>query len=149
MNEEHTTNGLRVERVGDHEFVGRNERGATVRIGRSDGAGSFSPGELLQIALAGCMSVTVEELVTRRAGADARMVAVPSYERGEGVREYERLRVALETDLSFLDDATRARVIRAMRLAVERQCTVSRTIERGVPVEFDVNGCILGQSPVI
>lgn len=130
--------GLFVERVGEHEFVGRNDRGASVRIGRSGGEGSFSPGELLQIATAGCSAVTVEELITRRAGQDASLVATVEATRGPGGREYEALRVTLRADLSFLDDDTRDRVLRALRTAVANQCTVSRTIERGAPVELDV-----------
>jgi uncharacterized OsmC-like protein len=46
--------------------------------------------------------------------------------------------VALKVDLSFLDEAMRERVIRAMRTAVERQCTVGRTVERGAPVHLSV-----------
>jgi uncharacterized OsmC-like protein len=129
---------LKVERVGEHEFVGRNERGATVAIGRSGRPGSFSPGELLQIATAACTAVTVEELVTRRAGEDARLVALAEATKSADGREYARLRVTLLADLSFLDDLTRERVVRAMEKAVERECTVSRTVERGAPVELTI-----------
>jgi uncharacterized OsmC-like protein len=130
---------LEVHRTGPHEFLGTNSRGATVRIGRNGAEGAFTPGELLQIAVAGCASVTVEELVTRRAGDDARMEATVDYERGPGAREYERLRVVLAADLSFLDDTTRERVVRAMKTAVERECTVSRTVERGAPVDLTLD----------
>ncbi|HEY0531007.1 MAG TPA: OsmC family protein [Actinoplanes sp.] len=130
--------GLRVERVGKHDFVGRNERGATVRIGRNGMPGSFSPGELLQIATAGCSAVTVEELVTRRAGDDAELVALAEAEKSPGGHEYDLIRVTLLADLSFLDDDTRERVVFAMRKAVERECTVSRTVERGAVVELAV-----------
>ncbi|MFI6077795.1 OsmC family protein [Actinoplanes sp. NPDC051343] len=133
--------GLTVERVGEHEFVGRNERGATVRIGRSGRPDSFSPGELLQVATAACAAVTVEQLVTRRAGDDAELVAVADASRSPDGREYDVIRVTLLTDDSFLgllDDRTRERVVRAMRTAVERECTVSRTVERGGRVELEI-----------
>jgi uncharacterized OsmC-like protein len=126
--------GLEIERAGKHEFVGRNDRGATVRIGRDGAPGSFSPGELLQVAAAGCAAVTVEELVVRRAGEDARITATASYERAPGVREYQQVHVNLHADLSFLEEGARERVLKAMRMAVERECTVSRTVERGAPV---------------
>ncbi|WP_369076817.1 OsmC family protein [Paractinoplanes durhamensis] len=109
-----------------------------MRIGRAGADGSFSPGELLQIATAGCTAVTTEELITRRAGDDARMVATVTHERAEGGREYQRLEVLLRADLDFLDEDTRRRVIRAMRTAVERQCTVSRTVERGAQVGLTI-----------
>jgi uncharacterized OsmC-like protein len=131
---------LIVEWVGEHEFVGRNGRGATVRIGRAGRPGSFSPGELLQIATAGCTAVTVEELVTRRGGPEASLVATVGHERAPGTHEYQRLMVTLHADLSFLDEDTRARVIGAMRKAVQRECTVSRTVERGAPVDLTIAG---------
>jgi uncharacterized OsmC-like protein len=131
--------GLTVERVGGHEFVGRNERGATVAIGRNGMPGSFSPGELLQIATAACSAVTVEDVVTRRAGEDARLVARADAAKSPDGREYDELRVTLLADLSFLDDETRSRVVRAMEKAVRRECTVSRTVERGAPVELTIN----------
>lgn len=128
--------GLKVERVGTHEFVGRNDRGATVTIGRDDTPGAFSPGELLQVATAACSAVTVEQLVTRRAGDDARLVALASRVKAEGGHEYESITVTLQADLSFLDDETRERVMLAMRRAVDRECTVSRTLERGARVDL-------------
>jgi uncharacterized OsmC-like protein len=130
--------GLSVERIDKHDFIGRNDRGATVRIGRSGAPGSFTPGELLQIATAGCTAITTEELVTRRAGDDTRMVTTVDHVRAEGAREYERIRVQLHAELAFLDEDTRERVMRAMRAAVERQCTVSRTLERGAPVDLTI-----------
>jgi uncharacterized OsmC-like protein len=131
--------GLEIERAGKHEFVGRNDRGATVRIGRDGAPGSFSPGELLQVAAAGCAAVTVEELVVRRAGEDARITATASYERAPGVREYQQVHVNLHADLSFLEEGARERVLKAMRMAVERECTVSRTVERGAEVLLTID----------
>ncbi|MFD7923582.1 OsmC family protein [Streptomyces sp. NPDC059740] len=129
---------LEIERTGTHQFTARNGRGAVVRLGRVGGEGSFTPGELLQLAAAGCAAVTVEELVVRRAGEDARIVATAGADRRPGSHEYDALHVGLEVDLSGLDDATRERVVQAVRTAVAGQCTVSRTVERGTPVTLDV-----------
>jgi len=137
---------LTVERVGEHEFVGRNERGATVRVGRNGMPGSFSPGELLQVATAACSAVTVEQLVTRRAGPDAELVARAGATRSEGGHEYTEIRVTLLADLSFLDDETREQVVRAMHKAVARECTVSRTVERGAHFSLDVEPLGRGQA---
>ncbi|MGQ4512344.1 OsmC family protein [Streptomyces sp. DW26H14] len=129
---------LEIERTGTHEFRARNARGAQVRIGRVDGEGSFTPGELLQLAAAGCAAVTVEELVVRRSGEDARFVATAGNDRRPGSHEYDALHVSLDVDLSSLDEAARERVAAAIRTAVERECTVSRTIEKGTPVTLDI-----------
>jgi uncharacterized OsmC-like protein len=128
---------LEIERVGEHEFVGRNERGATVRVGREGALDAFSPGELLHVAVAACNLVTVEELITRRTGPDTPMIA--SVEHEGGVTEYDKLAVTLQADLSFLDDATRERVLKAMRISIDRQCVVSRTLKRGAEVTLTID----------
>lgn len=129
---------LKIERTGSHEFVGRNTRGAEVRVGRVGGAGSFTPGELLQLSAAACAAVTVEELVVRRSGEDARFTATAGNDRRPGSHEYDTLHVALDVDLSSLDEAARERVAAAIRGAVARECTVSRTIEKGTEVTLDI-----------
>ncbi|MEW2544927.1 OsmC family protein [Streptomyces sp. NPDC047002] len=129
---------LEIERTGTHEFTARNARGARVRIGRVGGEGSFTPGELLQVAAAGCAAVTVEELVVRRSGEDARFAATAGNDRRLGSHEYDALHVTLDVDLSSLDEAARERVAAAIRTAVARECTVSRTIEKGTPVTLDI-----------
>ena len=48
------TTPLHITREGPRSFIGRNARGAEVRIGGSDADGVFSPGELLHLALAAC-----------------------------------------------------------------------------------------------
>jgi uncharacterized OsmC-like protein len=100
---------------------------------------AFTPGELLQVALAGCVSLTVEDFVTRRAGEDAAFGATAGSWRAPGVREYQQIWVDMKVDLSFLDADTRERVVTAMRLAVERQCTVHRTVDRGAEVALTVH----------
>lgn len=127
-----------VSRTGSHEFLGRNSRGATVRLGFADAEEAFTPGELLQIALAGCMSLTVEGLVTRRVGGEAAFEATAGSWRAPGVREYQRIWVDLDVDLSFLDAPTRERVAAAMRKAVQGQCTAHRTLEKGVEIALAV-----------
>lgn len=126
--------GLEVERVGAHLFVGRNERGAEVRIGSDQTEGVFSPGELLQLAVASCTTVTVEEMVVRRSGPDAKVDATVTRDRAPGSHEYQRLSVTLSVDVDGADEA----VVRALHTAVERQCTISRTVERGAPVDLEI-----------
>lgn len=129
--------GLDVQRTGEHDFVGRNDRGARVRIGRVGAEGAFTPGELLQIALAGCSAVTAEELITRRVGEDSEFTVHADADRRHGAHEYDALRVSFDIDLSTVDDATRARLESTIRHALEQLCTVSRTVEKGTPVAVD------------
>ena len=132
--------GLEVQRDGQHAFVGRNERGAEVRLGRTGAEGAFSPAELLQIAAAGCSAVTAEELITRRVGEDAKFRVTVNADRREGASELDAVHVAFDVDVSTLAADQREALAGAVDRAIERLCTVSRTLKKGIPVteEFPV-----------
>ncbi|MGW3958414.1 OsmC family protein [Amycolatopsis sp. NPDC005003] len=125
---------LEVERTGEHAFVGRNERGAEVRLGRKGAEGAFSPAELLQIAAAGCSAVTAEELITRRVGEDAKFRVAVTADRREGASELDAVHVAFDVDVSALTADQRDALAGAVDRAIERLCTVSRTLKKGIPV---------------
>ncbi|WP_370944158.1 OsmC family protein [Amycolatopsis sp. cg5] len=125
---------LEVQREGEHEFVGRNERGAEVRIGRNGQQGSFSPAELLQIAAAGCSAVTAENLITRRIGEDSKFRVEVTADRREGASELDAVHVNFDVDLSSLDEEQRVALAAAVDRSIERLCTVSRTLKKGIPV---------------
>jgi uncharacterized OsmC-like protein len=126
--------GLAVQRDGKHSFVGRNERGAEVRLGRSGAEGAFSPAELLQIAAAGCSAVTAEELITRRVGEDAKFRVTVNADRRAGASELDAVHVAFDVDVSTLAADQREALAGAVDRAIERLCTVSRTLKKGIPV---------------
>jgi uncharacterized OsmC-like protein len=132
--------GLEVQRDGQHAFVGRNDRGAEVRLGRAGAEGAFSPAELLQIAAAGCSAVTAEELITRRVGEDAKFTVTVSADRREGASELDAVHVAFDVDVSTLAADQREALAGAVDRAIDRLCTVSRTLKKGIPVteEFPV-----------
>ncbi|RSD13711.1 OsmC family protein [Amycolatopsis eburnea] len=126
--------GLEVQRDGQHAFVGRNDRGAEVRLGRAGAEGAFSPAELLQIAAAGCSAVTAEQLITRRVGEDAKFRVTVSADRREGASELDAVHVAFDVDVSTLAAEEREALAGAVDRAIERLCTVSRTLKKGIPV---------------
>jgi uncharacterized OsmC-like protein len=126
--------GLEVQRDGEHSFVGRNERGAEVRLGRNGAEGAFSPAELLQIAAAGCSAVTAEELITRRVGEDAKFRVTVNADRRAGASELDAVHVAFDVDVSTLAADQREALAGAVDRAIERLCTVSRTLKKGIPV---------------
>jgi uncharacterized OsmC-like protein len=131
---------LEVQREGEHEFVGRNERGAEVRLGRNGQRGSFSPAELLQIATAGCSAVTAENLITRRVGEDSKFRVSVTADRREGASELDGVHVRFDVDLANLDASHREALAAAVDRSIERLCTVSRTLKKAIPVteEFPV-----------
>ena len=118
---------IEIERVGDHEFVATNGRGASVRIGRKGQEGSFSPVELLAAAVAGCAVVTSETLVLRRTGGD-QLTAQADAVQSESGNEVISIPVTLSYDLSAVDDPEALDDL--VRRAVEQFCTVTRTLKQ-------------------
>jgi len=125
---------LDVERVEEHRFVGRNERGARVQIGRKGQEGTFSPTELLQLAVAGCAAVTGEALILRRIGDEAPIRAEVSARQRPDAHELDGIDVRFDLDLSALDADGVAELAATVDRAVDRLCTVSRTLRKGIPV---------------
>ncbi|WP_424190498.1 OsmC family protein [Actinokineospora sp. G85] len=129
---------VRVRRIGTHAFTATNERGAHVRVGRAGEPGAFTPVELLLAAAAGCVGITAEDLVVRRAGADAAIEAVAEDVRPVGAHELDAVAVRLGLDLSALGGAERAELVAVVNRAVEAVCTVTRTLKRSTRVDLAV-----------
>ncbi|MFI9812352.1 OsmC family protein [Saccharothrix variisporea] len=122
---------VEVRRVGQHDFVATNDRGASVRVGRAGAEGAFTPVELLLAAAAGCAIVTAETLVTRR--VEGPLTARADDVRPAGAHELDAVPVTLEYDVSRLDDEQRAALDAAVRRAIEQLCTVTRTLKKAPP----------------
>ncbi|WNM24616.1 OsmC family protein [Demequina capsici] len=111
--------------------------GATLTFGR--GEGLVSPVELMLAAIAGCSSIDVDMMTSRRAEPERFDVTVTAEqvknETGNILRDIQAV-----FDLAFPEgddgDKARARVTTALHASHERFCTVSRTIEAGVPVSL-------------
>lgn len=130
-----------VERTSAGTFVARNRRGAEIRFSTGDDDG-FSPVELLLVAIAGCSSIDVDTLVTRRAEPTAFLTTVT----GERDRDEAGASYVTDIDVTFdvafgegeAADRARALLPEAVRLSHDRLCTVSNTVRRGTPVAMSV-----------
>jgi uncharacterized OsmC-like protein len=130
-----------VERTAAGTFVARNRRGGEVRFSTGDDGG-FSPVELLLAAIAGCSSIDVDTLVTRRAEPLSFVAtATGERDRDEASASYAT-DLSITFDLEFGDgegaDKARALLPEAVRLSHDRLCTVSNTVRRGTPVAMRV-----------
>lgn len=121
--------------LGSYEI--RNARGGTITIG--DGStDDFTPVELLLAALAGCSSVDVDHITSRRAEpedfvvvAEGEKASTP--EAGNHMKDLEvTFRVGFPEDEG--GDAARAAFPRSVAQSRDRLCTVSRTVQLGAPV---------------
>ncbi|MGP4015624.1 OsmC family protein [Saccharopolyspora sp. 5N708] len=128
---------VEVTRTGQHTFTATNPRGGQVTIGRDGAPEAFTPGELLLAAIAGCSAVTSENLLVRRLGEDAKItVHADRTKTPEDKHKFASVQIDFDVDLSGIDDADK--LVEAVRRAIEKYCTVSRSVEEGTPIELSV-----------
>jgi uncharacterized OsmC-like protein len=131
---------LWVERTGVRRYTGRSSRGAEVLVGSEDVDGVFTPGELMKIALAACSGMSSDHALRSRLGDDYRATVTVS---GPPDREQERyplLAETLQVDLSGLTEDERKKVAVIVERAIDKVCTVGRTLKAGTEVTFDIDG---------
>ncbi|WP_062530388.1 OsmC family protein [Demequina rhizosphaerae] len=130
-----TPRSVTLTRESEGVYVATGQDGAQLRFGR--GEGLLSPVELMLAAIAGCSSIDVDAMTTRRAEPERFEVTASADKVTEdGANILEDIRVLF--DLAFPEgeagDAARKRIGAALRASHEKHCTVSRTVEAGVPV---------------
>lgn len=130
-----------IERTATGSYVARNARGGEVRVD-STGSADFSPVELLLVAIGACSAVDVDAATSRRAEPTAFRVDVS----GDKVQDETGGNVMRDLEVTFRvafpegadGDTARAVLPRAARVSHDKECTVSRTVEAGVPVRVEV-----------
>ncbi|MCB7136961.1 OsmC family protein [Cellulosimicrobium marinum] len=130
------TDPLWVERTGTRTYTGFSGRGAQVSIGPASEGAVFTPGELLKIALAACAGMSTDQTFARRLGDDYQVTI-----RVEGAKlveedRYPTITGTYDIDLSSLDDDVRDRLVTVAARAIDKACTVGRTVKAGAEVEY-------------
>jgi putative redox protein len=113
-----------------------NARGGELRFGLGEDP-SFTPVELLLVAIAGCSAIDVD-LITARRSEPTEFGLTSS---GEKVRDEHGNRIS-SVDVTFTvrfpegeaGDAARQALPLAVQKSHDRLCTVTRTVELGAPV---------------
>jgi putative redox protein len=133
-----TLRAIDLTRLEKGRYEATNARGGRLVLGQGGDDESFSPVELLLVAIAGCSAIDVDFITAKRAEPtrfDVRMT-------GDKIRDEQGNRMTNLTvtfDVAFADDeAGRAAydvLPRAVQQSHDRLCTVSRTVEVGTPVE--------------
>lgn len=135
------TRSIELSRQKTGHYTARNAAGAEVEFGQ--GEGLLSPVELLLAAIAGCSAIDVD-VATSRSAEPARFEVTASGDKvvdENGASRMDHLNLAFK--LAFGDDAggqkAASMVERLVKLSHDKHCTVSRTVEHGTPVDFDVD----------
>jgi uncharacterized OsmC-like protein len=136
-----TSTELWVERTGTRSYTGRSSRGAEVLIAPEDVQGAFTPGELMKIALAACSGLSADFPLSRRLGDNFDATIRVSGAADRESETYPHLQEIFELDLSELDEAARERLLTAVERAIDKVCTVGRTLKAGTKVDlsFDID----------
>lgn len=135
-----TRRSVSLERVETGVYRARNDRGGELVFGSHAGAG-FTPVELLLAAIAGCSAVDVDVVTGRRAEPERFEVRCSADKvRADGGSQLENIELTFSLRFPAGADGDAAREIlpRAVAASHDRTCTVSRTIERGIPVTVRV-----------
>jgi len=124
-----------VVRESHRRYTGYSPRGGVVHIGDASFPDTFTPGELLKVALGACAVMSSDAVLQRRLGDDFPMTVVVDAEKNEAENRYTHLTESISLDLAGFDDAARAKIIDIMGRAIDQACTVGKTIEHGATVE--------------
>lgn len=131
-----------VHRTASGRYRAVNERGGEVEFSHGLGP-EFTPVELLLAAIAGCASVDVDHITSKRAEPAAMVAAISGNKvRDEHGSHLVNLRV--EFDVTFPEgeagDAARSVLQRSIEQSRDRLCTVSRTVALESPVAMEQSG---------
>jgi len=140
---EETERSIEMTRMEKGRYVATNARGGRLEVGQGGTSETFTPVELLLVAIAGCSAIDVDLIVSKRAEPDR----FDLHMSGDKIRDEHGNRMTnltLSFDLVFPEgDAGRAAydvLPRAVQQSAERLCTVSRTVEVGTPIESRIVG---------
>lgn len=118
----------------------RSESGGKLRVGAPGTEGAFTPGELLQAALAGCSALSADAQLASKLGPDFDVAVTVDATRHEQDNRVESLLVTLATDMSSLSDEDREKLLVRTDRIIERLCAVKRSLNAGVESAVTVKG---------
>ena len=133
-----STRSVTLTRDAQGVYTATNAAGDSLQFGR--GEGLLSPVELLLAAVAGCSSIDVDMMTSRRAEPTRfEVTSEADYIHDDATGNIlENIRLAF--DLAFPGgeegDKARARIAAALQISHDKECTVSRTLEAGASVSF-------------
>jgi uncharacterized OsmC-like protein len=130
---------VQIRRDAPAKFTAINARGAEIKVGRSQDGADFSPVELLMAALGACAALSADHVISRRLGDEAPIDMVVEADKDIEADRVTEVRTKFELDMSNLSEADQATLVKLVAKSVERTCTVSHTVEPGVPVVLTVN----------
>lgn len=129
---------LYLERTGTRLYSATNGD-VSVPVGdKSLHAGVFNPGELLKIALAGCAAMSADATLAKALGDDVAIFAGVSGESDKENNLFPKIVVEVLAAMDSLTPEERDALIAKASNAIDKLCTVGRTIKAGAEYEVHV-----------
>lgn len=122
---------MKAVRTGVREWICTNDRGGVVKVADAKEADAFSPGELLQLAAATCAGLSIDHRLTHDLGEDIFVTLEVEPDRVPEENRYSGIRTRVRLDLSSLDETQLEGLKRRVQDAIDRACTVGRTLAAG------------------
>ena len=137
-----TLRSIQLTRIGPARFKATNDRGGETFLGVGGEDPDFTPVELPLAAIAGCSALDVEAITHKKTSSTTFAVQAEAHKvRDADGNHLTGLRVSF--DVAFPEgpegDAARERVQAAVEMSRDRLCTVSRTVQLGADVVYDVS----------
>ncbi len=105
-----------------------------MRFGPADVDGAFTPGELLAVALAACNLMSADFPIARRVGEHVELTGEVTAVKDAATNRYAEASVRLAVGgADHLDEQAWQELVAAAARAVDRACTVGRTVEHDLP----------------
>ncbi|UMG92154.1 OsmC family protein [Nocardioides sp. TF02-7] len=137
---DNTLRSVDLARIGDGKYRATNVRGGEMLVGAMDDQDpTFTPVELLLVAIAGCSATDVEFITRKRATSTSFDVRAEGNKvRDEQGNHLDGLRLTFDVHFPAgpEGDAARGVLQRAIEQSRDRLCTVSRTVQLGAGVEY-------------
>lgn len=137
---------MRAVRSGVREWIASNERGAIVKIGDPAAPECFSPGELLQLATAACAGLSIDHRLTYALGDDIHVTFDVEPEKVEEENRYSAINTTFNLDLSSLSADELTKLQTRVEEAIERSCTVKRTLDATAESKHTLNSTPLSEA---
>ena len=121
-------------------FVAGNGRGDEIVVGPADAEGAFTPGELLKIAVAGCIGMSADHRLAHLLGDDFAGTVTVVGHKDEANERYSHFEVTVSAPPADLDPETTERSLERARHLVLENCTIGRTLAQPTPyhLEFEI-----------
>lgn len=136
-----TLRSVSLTKIGEGRFKATNDRGGETFMGTGGEDPDFTPVELLLAAIAGCSAIDVDLITRKRAVSTTFEVTSEGHKvRDEQGNHLSGLRLVF--DVRFPEgpegDAARESLPRAVDMSRDRLCTVSRTVQLGADVTYEL-----------